>query len=72
MVFVEDGTNVQTCKSFRYNIDELIRKYEAQLDAGLVVATEKFIEMREGFDKRAYRELLELCQKHLNPNAPTF
>ena len=69
VIFVEDGATLETCKSFKLNVQEIMHKYELRKpkDARVPVPKED-IRCNERFLKRAYKELLEFCGDHMKEN----
>jgi len=59
---MEDGATLQTCKSFKYNISEIMNKYHTT-NITCFPANREFIANHNTFMKRAYKELLEECSK---------
>ena len=59
---MEDGATIQTCKSFKYNISEIMNKYYVP-KVGLHAPNREFVENHNNFMKRAYKELLEECSR---------
>ena len=62
VVFVEDGSTLETCKSFKFNVQEIMHKYELKRpkDPRIPIPKEDR-EVNAKFMKRAYKELLEFC-----------
>ena len=66
VVFVEDGSVLETCKSFKFNVQEIMHKYELKKpkDPRIPIPKED-IQVNAKFQKRAYKELLEFCGDHM-------
>ena len=73
VIFAEDGTELNKAKSFRFNLLDIMTKYEASETSprgsfGNLPSTKSSNkvhlgenEMSRKFQKRAYKELLEFC-----------
>ena len=60
VVFIEDGSTIQNCRSFKYNIHDLVNKYKSVMPKkshNLEIAAQN------AFNARAYKELLEECTR---------
>ena len=65
VVFAKDGDTLGSCKSFKMNIQEILNKYKVKKPAYMKTLTSEHKELKERFEKRAYKELLEYCADHL-------
>ena len=65
VVFVEDGSTLETAKSFKFNVQEILHKYELKRpkDPRMAIPREE-VQVNIKFQKRAYKELLEFCGDH--------
>ena len=62
IIFVEDGSTLETCKSFKFNVQEIMHKYELKRPKDLRIPIPKEdMQVNLKFQKRAYKELLEFC-----------
>lgn len=65
VIFVEDGSTLETAKSFKFNVQEILHKYELKRpkDPRMAIPREE-VQVNIKFQKRAYKELLEFCGDH--------
>jgi len=67
-VFVEDGAKIQRCKSFKFNLSEVMTKYSIPPPKNVVKPSETYLNMEAKFQKRAYQELLEMASEYMTQN----
>ena len=70
VVFMEDGASVQDCKSFKYNVSEIMNKYYVAPPSKIQKPSKEFQAQHSKFMKRAYKELLEDCSRFMQKKEP--
>jgi hypothetical protein len=63
VVFVEDGSCLQTCKNIRLDISEYMKKYYMKPPKNISRLPDHYIKLTKKFLKRAFKELLEACSQ---------
>ena len=68
---MEDGGELESCKAFKFNLQDALFRYEVPLPEYMIKPTREFLEKTAQMQKRAYQELLEFCSKHLHKKGET-
>lgn len=69
VVFIADGSNLRTAKSFKYNLMEIFARNPVKADTSVVgnqINGATFVRAEDEFCQRALYKLLEDCSRILN------